>query len=79
VAVKLRLKRMGKKKYPIYRVVAIDSKTRRDGKEIEILGLYDPHNETNTKINLELINTWLSKGAIPTDTVKNLISKNISK
>ncbi len=76
MSVKLRLKRIGKKKHPIYRIVAIDSRVRRDGKEIENLGLYDPHNAINNKINMESVNAWLGKGAIPTETVKNLIAKN---
>ncbi len=76
MAVKLRLKRLGAKKKPVYRVVAIDSRTRRDGKEIEVVGFYDPHNNANTKINMELVSSWILKGAIPTETVKNLIEKS---
>jgi len=76
VAVKLRLKRMGAKKHPIYRIVAIDSRKRRDGQEIQRLGLYDPHNQENNTLDIESVNAWLSKGAIPTDTVKGLIAKS---
>jgi len=78
VAVKLRLKRIGAKKKPFYRVVAIDSRSRRNGREIENIGFYDPHNIANTKLNLDLVSSWISKGAIPTETVKNLIY-NLSK
>lgn len=78
MAVKLRLKRIGAKKKPFYRVVAIDSRSRRNGKEIERIGFYDPHNISNTKLNLDLVSSWIAKGAIPTETVKNLIY-NLSK
>jgi len=78
VAVKLRLKRIGAKKKPFYRVVAIDSRSGRNGREIENIGFYDPHNVSNTKLNLDLVSSWISKGAIPTETVKNLIY-NLSK
>jgi small subunit ribosomal protein S16 len=76
MAVKIRLKRMGAKKHPIYRIVAIDSRKRRDGQEIERLGLYDPHNQSNNTLDIASVDSWLSKGAIPTETVKNLISKS---
>jgi len=76
MAVKIRLKRMGAKKHPIYRIIAIDSRKRRDGKEIERLGLYDPHNQENNTLDIESVDLWLSKGAIPTDTVKTLIAKS---
>ena len=74
MAVKLRLKRMGAKKRPYYRVVAADSRSPRDGKVIEEIGTYNPlTGEKN--INEELALKWLGNGAIPTDTVKNLFSK----
>lgn len=75
MAVKLRLKRIGAKKHPIYRIIAIDSREKRDGREIERLGLYDPHNQENNSLKLDLIDSWLAKGAIPTDTVKGLINR----
>ena len=78
MAVKLRLKRIGAKKKPFYRVIAIDDRSRRNGKEIERVGFYDPHNSSNTKLNLDLVSNLISKGAIPTETVKNLIY-NLSK
>lgn len=76
MAVKLRLRRIGAKKHPVYRIIAIDSRKKRDGQELERLGLYDPHEQTNNTLNIESVNAWLSKGAIPTDTVRNLIAKN---
>ena len=76
MAVKMRLKRMGAKKAPFYRVVVADSRSPRDGKFIETVGTYNPlTTPAEIKINEELALTWLSKGAIPTDTVKNILSK----
>ena len=76
MAVKMRLKRMGAKKAPFYRVVVADSRSPRDGKFIANIGTYNPL-VTPAEINLneELALDWLSKGAIPTDTVKNILSK----
>ena len=76
MAVKMRLKRMGAKKAPFYRVVVADSRSPRDGKFIELIGTYNPL-VTPAEINLneELALDWLAKGAIPTDTVKNILSK----
>ena len=76
MAVKMRLKRMGAKKAPFYRVVVADSRSPRDGKFIELIGTYNPLT-TPAEINLneELALDWLAKGAIPTDTVKNILSK----
>ena len=76
MAVKLRLMRMGAKKKPFYRVVAADSRTKRDGKYIELVGTYNPvANPAEVKINEEVALKWLSQGAIPTDTVRSLFSK----
>ena len=76
MAVKLRLMRMGAKKKPFYRVVAADSRTKRDGKYIELVGTYNPVTEpAEIKINEEVALKWLSEGAIPTDTVRSLFSK----
>ena len=76
MAVKLRLKRMGAKKRPFYRIVAADSRSPRDGRFIEIVGTYNPIMEpAEVKINEEVALKWLNNGAIPTDTVKNLFSK----
>lgn len=76
MAVKIRLKRMGAKKAPFYRVVVADSRSPRDGKFIENVGTYNPlTNPAEIKIDEELAIKWLNNGAIPTDTVKNLFSK----
>jgi small subunit ribosomal protein S16 len=75
MAVKLRLKRMGSKKKPVYRIVAIDSHTKRDGEYIELVGTYNPLTEPKSvKINDEVALKWLNNGAIPSDTVRNLLS-----
>ena len=76
MAVKLRLKRMGAKKRPFYRVVAADSRSPRDGKVIEEIGYYNPVVEpADIKINEELAMKWLRNGAQPTDTVRDLLKK----
>lgn len=76
MAVKLRLKRMGKKKQPVYKVVAADSRSPRDGKFIESIGLYNPKSEPATiDIKEERALYWLGVGAQPTETVKGLLSK----
>ena len=76
MAVKLRLKRMGSKKKPVYRIVAIDSHNKRDGEYIELLGTYNPLTEPKSvKINDEVALKWLNNGAIPSDTVRNLLSE----
>ena len=76
MAVKLRLKRMGSKKKPFYRVVAADSRAPRDGRFIETVGTYNPITEpAEIKINEEVAMKWLRNGAIPTDTVRTLFKK----
>ena len=76
MAVKLRLKRMGAKKAPFYRIVAADSRSPRDGRFIETVGTYNPlTNPAETNINEEVAMKWLRNGATPTDTVRNLLSK----
>jgi small subunit ribosomal protein S16 len=76
MAVKLRLKRMGAKKKPYYRIVAADSRSSRDGKFIELLGTYNPlTNPAEVKINEEKVLKWLANGAKPSDTVRDLLSK----
>lgn len=73
MAVKLRLTRMGSKKRPFYRVVAVDSATRRDGRPLEFLGYYNPMtNPAEVKIDKEKFQKWLELGAEPSDTVRNL-------
>ncbi len=74
--VKIRLTRLGAKKKPFYRVIVADSKARRDGPFIEILGTYDPMKEpSEIKIDLEKAGYWLEKGAQPTDTARKLLKK----
>ena len=76
MAVKIRLKRMGAKKSPFYRVVVADSRSPRDGRFIEMLGHYDSTTQPAIiKIDEEKAIEWLQKGAQPTDTVKDLFSK----
>lgn len=77
MAVKLRLQRMGKKKQPVYRLVAADSRSPRDGKFIEAIGLYNPLTDPAT-INLkeERALYWLNCGAQPTETVKSILSRH---
>jgi small subunit ribosomal protein S16 len=76
LAVKLRLRRMGKKKQPVYKLVAADSRSPRDGKFIEAIGLYNPLTHPSTlEINEDRALYWLNNGAQPTDTVKNLLSQ----
>ena len=76
MAVKLRLKRLGAKKAPSYRIVAADSRYPRDGRFIETVGFYNPTREpAEIKVDKELALKWLNNGAQPTDTVRNLLSK----
>ncbi len=76
MAVKLRLKRMGAKKRPFYRIVAADSRSPRDGRFIEIVGTYNPiTTPAEVKVNEEIALKWLNNGAIPTDTVRDLLRK----
>ena len=76
MAVKLRLRRMGSKKRPFYRVVAADSRSPRDGRFIEEIGYYNPITEpAEVKINDEIALKWLKNGAEPTDTVRDIFSK----
>ncbi len=75
--VKMRLRRMGAKKAPFYRVVVADSRYPRDGRFIEEVGYYDPMtNPATVKLDNEKIAKWIANGAQPTDTVKSLIEKN---
>lgn len=76
MAVKIRLRRMGAKKKPFYRVIVADSRSPRDGKFIEELGYFDPLKDpAEIKINGERAKKWISDGAQPTDTVKALLKK----
>ena len=74
--VKIRLRRMGAKKAPYYRIVVADSRAPRDGRFIEELGTYNPAAESEKlKVDLERVPYWISNGAQPTDTVRGLIKK----
>lgn len=76
MAVKLRLTRMGAKKHPTYRIVAIDERKARDGQYLEKVGFYDPNkNPAEVKIDTELAKKWLNNGAQPTDTVRAMLKK----
>ena len=73
MAVKIRLRRMGQKKAPFYRIIVADSRSPRDGKFIEEIGYYNPNVEPNdVKVNEELAQKWLSTGAQPTEIVSRL-------
>ena len=75
MAVKIRLKRIGAKKAPFYRIVVADSRSPRDGRQIETVGTYNPlAKPAELKINEELALKWLQNGAQPSDTVRNLFS-----
>jgi small subunit ribosomal protein S16 len=76
MAVKIRLKRIGTHKKPYYRVVIADERSPRDGRFIEMIGTYDPFKqEGGTTVDQEKALSWLKKGAVPTDTVRSLLSK----
>lgn len=76
MAVKIRLRRMGAKKTPFYRIVVADSRFPRDGRFIEELGYYNPlKNPIELKVNDEKVKNWIKNGAQPTDTVKSLFKK----
>ncbi len=77
MAVKIRLKRMGAKKKPFYRIVAADSRAPRDGKFIEQLGYYNPTvKPVELKVDAEACKKWLATGAQPTETVRSLLKKS---
>ncbi len=76
MAVKIRLRRMGKKKQPIYKVVAADARSPRDGKFLEALGIYNPLvNPHSIELKEDRINYWLDHGAQPTNSVKSLLNQ----
>ena len=75
--VKIRLRRMGAKKAPFYRIVVADSRYPRDGRFIEELGYYNPMTEpADVKVDADKVKEWIANGAQPTDTVKALLKKN---
>ena len=74
--VKIRLRRMGAKKAPYYRIVVADSRAPRDGRFIEEVGTYNPAVESEKlKVNMDRVQYWIANGAQPTDTVRGLIKK----
>lgn len=76
MALKLRLTRMGSKKKPFYRIVAVDSASRRDGRALDYVGYYNPMTEpADIKVDQNKISLWLERGAQPTDTVRSLLKK----
>jgi len=76
LSVKMRLTRLGTKKRPFYRIIVVKSEGKRDGKFIEQLGYYDPLKDpADIKIDLEKTKSWISKGVIPSETVKALLRK----
>lgn len=76
MAVKIRLKRLGQKKSPFYRIVVADARSPRDGKLIEEIGTYDPNQELAVvKVNEDSAKKWLENGAQPTDTVSRLFKQ----
>ena len=78
MAVKIRLTRLGNKKRPFYRIVAINSGTRRDGRPLELLGHYNPMSDpAEVKLDSENIKKWLGLGAEPSDTVKSLLKEHL--
>ena len=77
MAVKMRLRRMGAKKAPTYRVIVADSRSPRDGRFIEEIGYYNPQIEpAEIKLDADKAKEWLAKGAQPTETVKSLLKKS---
>ncbi len=81
MAVKIRLARYGKTHSPIYRIVAIDSRRKRDGQALEILGTYNPLKSSIINLHQDKIDSWVLKGAIMTDAVKKIckINKRVNK
>ena len=77
MSVKIRLKRMGSKKRPFYRIVVADSRSPRDGRCIETVGTYNPLTDPETvTLKEEKVMNWLNNGAQPSDTVRNILSRN---
>jgi small subunit ribosomal protein S16 len=76
VAVRIRLRRIGAKKRPIYRVVVADSRSPRDGRFIETLGTYNPlTNPAEVNLKSDRVRLWLSRGALPSDTVRHILAR----
>lgn len=80
MALKLRLTRMGSKKRPFYRIVAVNSETRRDGRALEYIGHYNPMTEpADIRIDTDKVQKWMDRGAKPSNTVKSLLKQAASK
>ncbi len=77
--VKIRLQRFGKKGEPIYRIVVADSRWKRDGKVIDILGYYNPKRDGDFRIDLNTYNEWINKGAQPTPRVRSIVRLQMKK
>ncbi len=76
MALKIRLARLGAKKKPFYRIVVADSAAKRDGRFLDVVGIYDPNqNPAKVELKKELLDSWAAKGAKPTDTVRSLLKK----
>ena len=76
MAVKIRLKRMGSKGNPFYRIVVADSRFPRDGRNIDEIGYYDPtKNPAEISVDRDKVDEWIKKGAQPTDSVKNILAR----
>ena len=79
MAVHIRLARHGRKKMPVYRIIVADSRSRRDGRFIDVVGTYAPQQKDGEiRIDLAKVESWVSKGAVPSDTVARLIKKSTS-
>ena len=76
MATRIRLRRVGRKKQPMYRIVVTDKQKARDGRSVETLGHYNPRTEPATlKVDADKARQWLAKGATPSDTVRSLLKK----
>ncbi len=76
MALKIRLARLGAKKKPFYRIVVAESEAKRDGRFLDVVGIYDPNQKpARVEIKKELLDQWTSRGAQPTDTVRSLLKK----
>jgi small subunit ribosomal protein S16 len=73
--VRIRLRRVGRKKAPVYRIVVADSRAPRDGRFIETIGQYDPRREGGLNVEADRANYWLDQGAQPSDTVRSLLRR----
>jgi small subunit ribosomal protein S16 len=80
MAVAIRLRREGSHDRPVFRIVAADSRFRRDGRFLEILGVYDPNKEKDgLTVNVDKVKQWISQGAKPSETVKSLVTRAEAK